>query len=814
MRFLLWLLPLLSSSAIHAGRDYDSYTYYVFEYAKESTEGIRVPLKDIHRAFGVEIVEQVGALQDHWLVRRKKSSEEKVSRHTQEHEDSVLARFRELLSLKAPDNIGSRSNGVSTNFTAMLKSISFQTPRQRVKRASPPIPTPSKALGVAEQLGIEDPLFPEQWHLVNDEFSEHMMNVTGVWGMGYKGEGVISSLIDDGLDYTSSDLADNFDAANSYDFNDDVALPTPKLFDDTHGTRCAGQIAAVKNGVCGVGIAYESRVAGVRILSGPISDADEAIALNYGYQNVSIYSCSWGPPDDGRTMEGPDRIIRKAMLEGINNGRGGKGSVFVFASGNGAASGDQCNFDGYTNSIWSVTVSAVDYKGLHPYYSESCAANMAVAYSSGSGKSIVTTDKGKSKCTYYHGGTSAAAPNAVGVFALALQARPDLTWRDIQYLCVETARQEFLADAEWETTAIGRKYSYKYGYGALDGYRFVTAALEWQLVKPQSWLQTSNSQLADGVMTEDGNFTGGAFIPMDGVTSTIAIGKGDLLRHNLEKIEHINVKVWIGHARRGEVEVEVVSPNGIKSILAGARKGDIASTGFPGWTFMSVKHWGEDPVGNWTIRVWDAVNEQHNGTFLGWNMLLWGPAIDPSRAKKYELPLDDFVFPPHDDLALPPLPSASVTRLYVKPTSFLGSENSTNSPPYGSSWFPGLGKLVACQRWVFAGIGLFAVLGITVTIVVWRRQVSVRGQPEFDSDDGFSMRSFDGDQETTLRGVDDTIRNDDAEVGQPLLRTPSTDDDLGDYREEAHTKLTGHHEPGGGEGSTGNGDGSRVYTSG
>ena len=35
----------------------------------------------------------------------------------------------------------------------------------------------------------------------------------------------------------------------------------------------------------------------------------------------------------------------------------------------------------------------------------------------------VTTDRGKNECSNWHGGTSAAAPNAVGVFALALQAR-------------------------------------------------------------------------------------------------------------------------------------------------------------------------------------------------------------------------------------------------------------------------------------------------------------------------------------------------------------------------------------------------------
>lgn len=177
--------------------------------------------------------------------------------------------------------------------------------------------------------------------------------------------------------------------AGSHDFNDHEALPFPKLFDDHHGTRCAGQVGAVKNNVCGVGIAYDSKVAGVRILSGPISDVDEAAALNFNYQNTSIYSCSWGPPDDGKSMESPSYLIQRSILNGIQNGRDRKGSIFVFASGNGAGYGDQCNFDGYTNSIYSITVAAIDYKGLHPIYSEACAANLVVAYSSGSGHHIV-----------------------------------------------------------------------------------------------------------------------------------------------------------------------------------------------------------------------------------------------------------------------------------------------------------------------------------------------------------------------------------------------------------------------------------------
>lgn len=56
----------------------------------------------------------------------------------------------------------------------------------------------------------------------------------------------------------------------------------------------------------------------------------------------------------------------------------------------------------------------------------------------------VTTDWDLQKgtgCTEGHTGTSAAAPLAAGMIALMLQARPCLTWRDVQHLIVFTATQ-------------------------------------------------------------------------------------------------------------------------------------------------------------------------------------------------------------------------------------------------------------------------------------------------------------------------------------------------------------------------------------
>lgn len=38
----------------------------------------------------------------------------------------------------------------------------------------------------------------------------------------------------------------------------------------SHGTRCAGEVAAARdNDICGVGVAYDSKVAGIRMLDQP-----------------------------------------------------------------------------------------------------------------------------------------------------------------------------------------------------------------------------------------------------------------------------------------------------------------------------------------------------------------------------------------------------------------------------------------------------------------------------------------------------------------------------------------------------------------
>ena len=244
---------------------------------------------------------------------------------------------------------------------------------------------------VIEELGLLDPLFHNQWHLYNEKQVGRDLNVLPVWQRGITGENVTVAIIDDGIDFRSPDIAPNYSPRGSYDFNNHRAEPIPELADDFHGTRCAGEIAAARNNVCGVGVAYNAKVAGIRVLSGQLSNADEAAALVYNNQDTQIYSCSWGPPDDGQSVDGPPPPVKQAMIDGIHHGRGGLGSIFVFASGNGGKNDDDCNYDGYTNSPYTLTVSAINRDDMHAAYSEICSANLISTYSNGLGYGIVSS---------------------------------------------------------------------------------------------------------------------------------------------------------------------------------------------------------------------------------------------------------------------------------------------------------------------------------------------------------------------------------------------------------------------------------------
>ncbi|KAI8883750.1 hypothetical protein K501DRAFT_183727 [Backusella circina FSU 941] len=576
-------------------------TYYTL-YIPDETTSRSTYVDLVARDLGARVEGQVGELEHYYMI---SAPSDGLLKRTDE--DKILLEFQNH-KLSKRNHEG----------WAKVKRIDKQIPKRLVKRG----PIQIHKSEIQTVLGIKDPLIDSQWHLINYKNEGNDINVTGVWKQGITGKGVKVALLDDGVDYDSQDLKDNFFAEGSYDFNDHESLPTPKLWDDTHGTRCAGQIAAVKNDVCGVGIAYDAKVSGVRILSGDLTDADQALALNYEYQKNDIFSCSWGPADNGETMDAPDGILADAFKNGIEKGRGGKGSIYVFATGNGAASFDNCNFDGYTNSIYTITVGAIDHLNEHPPYSESCSAQL-----------VHTTTVGKNKCTDRHGGTSAAAPNAAGIFALVLSIRPELTWRDLQHLCVQTAVPIKTSDHDWAKLPSGRIYNHKFGYGKLDTWALVEAAKTFELVNIQTWFElsvdTKPTPIPDSSETETKKSLKSSLL----VTADMVNAAG------LLRLEHITATVNIEHERRGDIVIHLESPNRVVSELATQRKFDKSNAGIVDWKFMSVKHWDEDPIGNWTLTVFDVANPKATGRLLNWTLTLFGE-LDPSFKGK---PVNSFM---------------------------------------------------------------------------------------------------------------------------------------------------------------------------
>ncbi|KAG7875924.1 hypothetical protein KL938_004858 [Ogataea parapolymorpha] len=597
-------------------RDYRQKHYFLLEISADKVAGLLQQLPELNYEHPSRAVDKYHVF----------------SVHKDKEAETQLLSLEQLKTLHGePERLQKRESGLSNVLAdAGVRSVHMLPPKRLVHRA--PVSAVDSSMEPIENakkdFRIDDPIFPEQWHILNPNFPGHDVNVVPVWKRNITGSGVVTALVDDGLDYESPDLASNFCKEGSYDYNDNGPLPKPRLSDDYHGTRCAAEIAAAKgNGYCGVGVAYDSKVSGIRILSGEITSEDEAIAMIHGLDVNDIYSCSWGPPDDGQSMDVPEKVVREAILKGIQEGRKEKGALYVFASGNGGYHNDNCNFDGYTNSIYSITVTSIDHKGLHPPYAESCTAVMVSTYSSGSGEHIHTTDI-NNQCTAAHGGTSAAAPLAAGIYALILQANPDLTWRDVQALTVKEATEVNSNDPSWQNSYIeGRRYSPVFGWGKLDADRMVRAAQNWTLLKPQAWYY-SPVQHANKKVDNVGS-----------VTTTFEVTSEDLVAANLERIEHVTVTVNIAAERRGDVEVTLVSPNGIKSDLGQSRKRDRNSDGFRNWTFSSVAHWGEPGPGNWTLEVRNT-NERNKLTFENWQLRLFGESLDPKKAKRFSLDED------------------------------------------------------------------------------------------------------------------------------------------------------------------------------
>uniref|UniRef100_A0A8C7DNY7 Proprotein convertase subtilisin/kexin type 5a n=1 Tax=Oncorhynchus kisutch TaxID=8019 RepID=A0A8C7DNY7_ONCKI len=464
-----------------------------------------------------------------------------------------------------------------------------------------------------QTLVFNDPQWCSLWYIHCSEGSQgcpSYMNIEGAWRRGHTGKGVVVSILDDGIEREHPDLRPNFDPFASYDFNGNDDDPTPRYDssnDNSHGTKCAGMVAAAaNNSQCTVGISFNARIGGIRMLDGDVTDIVEAQSLSFRQQHIDIYSASWGPEDDGRTVEGPGPLARLALDNGIRTGRKGRGSIFVWASGNGGRSRDHCSCDGYTNSIYTISISSTTHSGARPDYLEPCPSTLASTYSSFStDRQGVTLDL-KQGCSKEHSGTSVSAPMAAGVIALALEANPLLTWRDVQHIIVRTSQASHLTSPDWHTNGAGYQVSHLYGFGLLDAESMVKEAERWRLVPSQHVCKEAPTQES-------------RTIPPGLVLRSVYESTG-CSHHPLQHIvylEHVVIRVTITHSHRGDLSVTLTSPAGTKSQLLANRPLDHSTEGFQSWEFMTTHCWGEKASGEWSLEVLDTPSQQRDNSETG-----------------------------------------------------------------------------------------------------------------------------------------------------------------------------------------------------
>lgn len=476
-----------------------------------------------------------------------------------------------------------------------------------------------------------DPLFHEQWHLLNTFANTgtpgNDANVEGAWTTGITGEGILIAVLDDGVEHTHPDLAANYQGAHSYDYIGRDSNPAPgddAGASDNHGTSVAGLAAAVGENALGVsGVAYAANFSALRILGNGQTDAATAAALYTATRPVDVSSNSWGPQDvyeEGGSFFGMYEgfedapLTSNAIRNGVRHGRDGLGTVYVWAAGNGRFADNDSNMDGAANLPETIAVTAINQRGRQPSFAEP-GANILIGAPTGD-SNVVTTDRtgalgynsgGGSLDADYVGsfdGTSAATPILAGVVALILDANPALTWRDVQHILVRTARVNSPGDSDWIQNGAGYSVNHKFGFGLVDASAAVSLAQNWTnaptRVTLEQPVQVENAPIPDASSS--------------GVIRTQDVDESLFL-------EHVQVQIDFTHSFWGDLQIELTSPSGTTSVLAG--QGDIRTNGRMAWTYMSVRHWGELARGTWTLNVRDLAS-QDTGVLHSWKLILHG----------------------------------------------------------------------------------------------------------------------------------------------------------------------------------------------
>ena len=472
---------------------------------------------------------------------------------------------------------------------------------------------------ISSSSSISDPLYGCQWHLNNDDQFPNSagqdIRVEEVWPT-YTGSGINVAVVDDGMYYQHQDLTDNVLTSFNHNYHPgQTDIHDPSGYRN-HGTAVAGLIAAKGNSLGMRGVAPDAKIYGYNYLVEQ-TDANKADAMSLNAATTAISNNSWGPDDFGHP-EPAAAIWESAVKDGVTTGYDGKGVFYAWAAGNGGGL-DYSTLDELANFYAVTAVCAVGHDDIRSDNSEA-GANLWVCGPSSSGRGgqprIATTDNGHRYRDSF-GGTSAATPIVSGVAALIRGANNALTWRDVKLILAASARKVDPDNTGWEqgafeygSTTNRYNFNHEYGFGMVDAKAAVDLAPTWNRV-PELREITSESAVINLAIPD---------LPSSGTPITVTTSL--TIDPFVEFIEFVEVNAHFNHPFFRDLTVELVSPSGAVSTLSPSApvRGSLTTE----FRFGSARHLGEDPAGEWTLRITDHLHGGGGGVLKSWGITIYG----------------------------------------------------------------------------------------------------------------------------------------------------------------------------------------------
>ena len=370
-------------------------------------------------------------------------------------------------------------------------------------------------------------------------------------------------------------------------------------------------IVAARDGAGTIGVAYDAKAVSYRAqaIPGQIQGFFNAAATRLLNDGVAVVNNSYGstggtsPLASASTQPGWEADFKRVT----SMGRGGLGTVVVFAGGNDRSKNFITSYDPTNSSSYVINIAAASIDGTVTSYSTP-GPNLLVAAPGSDPSSLVTTDRvgpaGYNKAADGNftdttasafNGTSGAAPIATGVIALMLQANPKLGYRDVEDILVNSAKAPATGTATADTEVNGgiRTYSPDLGFGNIDALGAVRLAETWTK-------QSTAANLKTNVLVG----TGGSVAAGATASFTTAATAAPTLR-----AQHVTVDVDLTAGSLSDVTLTLVSSSASagRSLLL-SRPAIATPMTTLTYSFDTVLDWGAtiDPQRSYTLVVGNA----------------------------------------------------------------------------------------------------------------------------------------------------------------------------------------------------------------